>query len=358
MHCNSRSSAFFGLITIFGSNLIAQEGKVIDKPGKRIKLARTYKNQTDYVTEKSLKTSRVEESGDKFVFLDEKGAKKAEKQKEKSKIVGRMVFTTEEKDNLKQHKGVIKPTVDYKVLGNGAFLLETHRETSFNSEGDVSRAKDVERMLYDSAGKKILDLPLSLNQVIVAPDSKHFLGYYVGEVGARNIYFYDANGALLKNHELKNETYGGGPKYSPNGQVVLFFNNDDNRTVDVFNSQGDILWSYKAEAESFCKSGYGCVSNSGELVACLSKGFSIIKKSKMVSNKNLPIVGHDCEFTDDEQTLMVYVGKKGKRAIKLMSFNGGELDSMELGNVVEIKGMGADTVVIQSTGGVNEYQIK
>lgn len=345
------------LIFNFTALLVAQEANLVDKPGKKIKLVRSYKNDADYIAESSSNTARVEELGDRFVFLDDKGLKIAEKQKEKGKIVRSMDFTPGEKENFKQHKGVTKPTVDYKIIGDGAFLMETHQETSFNSENDASRAEDVKRMLYDNTGKKILDFPEWMNFVLVAPDKKHFLGYYDGEVDAEKIYFYDATGVLLKTRELPRGDYGWGVHFSPNGQFILLFNNfiGKSGTFDVLNSQGDILWSHKTGEGTSCNSGYGCVSNSGELVACLSAGFSIIKKGKMFSNKNLSVGTHGCEFTDNEQGILLYVGKKGKRALKSISINGDELDSLELGNVIEMKGMGADKIIIKSTGGINEY---
>lgn len=242
---------------------------------------------------------------------------------------------------------------------------ELYRKYEELEKGSTSNVVNRQQLKLQSSPNSrmanALTIPEELNTIIFSPNKEYFIAYEEQESATPFIFFYKADGKLLKKVEVN--IYPN-VKYSQNGEYVEVFNTFG-REFMVYTKDGDLLQNgdYIELIKDNQEILYNLfVSNDGKnvLMSTSSKvHFFSINKQKLWDHPSSAIL--ECQFTEEAEIVSLKVAnqtrdKKNPFSLSILSKSNGQLlDSLSKASTVSfIK----SKVIVGKNSKFYEYKIK
>lgn len=214
---------------------------------RTLKLVNAYQSEAEFqaANAKILRAKRpIVDEGGYIKFLDPDTGNVLKQIKNEKNLETILHLTAEEQAKLTgqpDKKGILKTYIGYYFPHRHApFLLETETEVllTLNQEGE-RREKQLRASVYNARGDKLVDLPQDVNVIAGDSSGQAFVAYYDDAlVNGEILYFYDANGRLLKTQTLQYMF----PvlAYSQGGMYVTLWSQLGN-VFYIFSNKGDLI---------------------------------------------------------------------------------------------------------------------
>ncbi|MEW5767717.1 MAG: hypothetical protein AB1797_08850 [bacterium] len=141
-------------------------------------------------------------------------------------------------------------TYDYTISPKGDIILETQEIYYATKNWGMSRFWNDMTKIYNIDGNYLGEIERERWPLFISPNEKYIvaLNHTGGEVFTGEVYFYDINGNLLKEHNFKSEeAYGVDFSEDGNYAGILF---GPSYIYRLFNIQGYLLWEYDFEGKT------------------------------------------------------------------------------------------------------------
>ncbi len=237
MHVTTIKKSVAGcLLVITSFLLLAVPVKGTEQKLTTIKLVETYHSEAELqATYPELFSKRaIQDEGNYISFYDpEKRQFLAQLPKKQPEVL--------REEPLGNDIAIWRRTYRYQPSDDHNFLIVTEWEGGKLKYGDADpaelRGEPVKRVLYNTSGEKITELPRKVTSVELSPDKQHFLAMGGGEAGPLPIYLYSIDGTLL--HTI--EDAGLSVTFSQNGkflQEVLSYQG----TFRILSNTGELFY--------------------------------------------------------------------------------------------------------------------
>ena len=366
------------VLTLFLSGALlcaAAPARAVVDDYQTLELVRTYASEEEFqaANAKMLREKHpIVDDGEFITFLDPETGNVLKQIKKEQTFEEMMANLTEtERQQMadpENTKTLIKTFQEYLIpsYGSSPYLQIREYETviSEHQEGE-SNQKLIKSTVYNRQGEAILNLPLDVNAIALAPNEEHLIGYSTSLVNpGESLYFYDIQGKLLQKQPFPSILLN--INFSSNGECIAIHSEMEDGFY-IFTKRGEVIFkgSYLNYVKEHAALEGVFVSDDGNSILLNTSNRIFLLDRNGIERWNAPIPTgnriHSASFDLDNQILyistnyldLLYTSSGWLRILKLDDGNlVGEMNNLFYYSI------GNNTLYINQGGRYEEFLIK